>query len=98
MIRDPLQRRLDIMSSHPGRIWLRSWTTDRTIHFKITDCENTVAHCGQIAHLCYFINENKWGGTLRNYNTESFILTSRQAFAMFEGYFDWMYDFFENVK
>lgn len=75
---------------HPGRIWMKSYVTDKAIHIRITDCEFGEWD-GAKTHLFFYPSDSKWGGHLYN-DPVRYPLTPRQAQAMFDGLFDWLID------
>ena len=75
---------------HPGRIWLKTFVTNKGIHIRITDCEYGEWD-GSRTVLSFYPQERKWEGHLFN-DPNRYTLTQRQAQAMFDGLFDWLID------
>jgi len=75
---------------HPGRVWLKTYFTDKKgIHVRIVDCEHGEWD-GSKTILSFYPNDG-WQGHLWN-DPNRYTLTKRQAQAMFDGMFDWLID------
>ena len=75
---------------HPGRVWMRTYATDKALHVRVTDCEHGEWD-GSKTVLAFYPKDGHWQGHIWN-DPARITLNPRQAQAMFDGMFDWLID------
>lgn len=76
------------MSKYPNRIWLKANQVGAAIHFRVVDREFGEEYAeAHVTHLIYHTRDNSWSGFVMS-GEQRFILSPRQAFFLFQGFFN----------